>query len=113
MSTPQIRATRDVAEMHQRIGADGHLPDRPSWTCQACEPGAYWPCAPAQNQIAEAYGSDRVGLAGYAGTLYYVAVAERPADDPGELYERIVGWVRRFITSNTSSHLASSPGDER
>jgi hypothetical protein len=77
--------------MHLHIGEGGHLVDRPSWMCPD---GTPWPCPPARVQLAEAHADDRVSLAAYAGTLYYVATAEQPTEDPAELYERIVGWVR-------------------
>lgn len=88
------RALRAIAAIEARL-ADEHVPRRPEWECQTCEqPGTPWPCPPAQVRLFEAYRSDRVGLANYVGNLYYVARAERPTDDEGELYDRIVGWIR-------------------
>lgn len=84
---------RAVSLLGERL-ADQHLPRRPEWECQVCPAATSWPCPPAQVKLAEAYGRDRVGLAMYVGTLLWVATGERPQDDPTELYERIVGWIR-------------------
>lgn len=86
-------AGRAAAALPARLG-DQHVPRRPEWECQTCEPGTAWPCAPAQVRLAEAYRRDRVGLSMYVGSLLYVATSERPDTDPRELYERIVGWTR-------------------
>lgn len=92
-SARHVRAAHAAAVLEERL-ADAHLPRRPEWECQVCPPATSWPCPPAQVRLLEAYGRDRVGLAMYAGSLLFVAIAERPTEDPTELYERIVGWIR-------------------
>lgn len=84
---------RAVAVLDARL-ADEHVPRRPQWECRTCQPGTSWPCPPARVRLAESYGRDRVGLSMYVGSLLFVATAERPGEDAGELYERIVGWTR-------------------
>ncbi|MFY1595505.1 hypothetical protein [Micromonospora sp. WMMD737] len=63
----------------------------PSWDCHTC--GQPWPCPPAQTRLAEDYQNNRVGLRVYGAGLYAAALAARPEDDAGELYERILGWM--------------------
>ncbi|MEU4338203.1 hypothetical protein AB0F59_26720 [Micromonospora lupini] len=87
------RAIRELTAPEARL-ADDHVPRRPEWECQSCAPGTSWPCPPAQVRLSELYGRDRIGLSMHVGALYYVASRERPDDDPGELYDRIVGWIR-------------------
>lgn len=87
------QAGRAAAALPARLD-DQHVPRRPQWECQTCEPGTSWPCPPAQVRLFEAYRGDRVGLSMYVGSLLYVATSERPNEDPRELYERIVGWIR-------------------
>ncbi|MEV7986145.1 hypothetical protein [Micromonospora sp. NPDC085948] len=93
MKSRYEQALREIAAVEARL-ADEHVPRRPEWTCQSCEPDTSWPCAPAQVRLAEQYRNDRIGLSMHVGSLYYVAVNERPDEDAAELYERVVGWIR-------------------
>ncbi|WP_433118354.1 hypothetical protein [Micromonospora sp. CA-246542] len=87
------QAIRELTALEARL-ADEHVPHRPEWECKSCAPGTSWPCPPAQASLFELYGRDRVGLSMHVGALYYVASQERPDDEPSELYDRIVGWIR-------------------
>lgn len=87
------QAIRELAALESRL-ADEHVPRRPEWDCQTCGLDTSWPCAPAQVRLTEQYRRDRIGLSMHVGSLYFVASAERPDEDPTHLYERIVGWIR-------------------
>ncbi|WP_192580091.1 hypothetical protein [Micromonospora sp. ALFpr18c] len=87
------QSIREIEALEARM-ADEHVPRRPEWECQQCDPGTSWPCSPAQVRLFEAYRSDRIGLSMHVGTLYHIAFTERPDEDPTELYDRIVGWIR-------------------
>ncbi len=69
-----------------------HPPTRPGWHCEPCD--AAWPCDPARMQLAEQYGTDRVGLSMYMGGRLSQAVREVPTAAPAELFERFVVWTR-------------------
>lgn len=93
MTNRHEQVLREIAALEARL-ADDHVPRRPEWECQTCEPGTSWPCPPAQVRLAELYVRDSIGLSMHVGSLFYVAQQERPDDDQDELYERIVGWIR-------------------
>jgi len=84
--------TRALEALSHRLD-DSHVPAMPGWTCPACQDTA-WPCPPARTKLAEAYGSDRSGLAAYVGALLFAAAGDLPRVPASELHERFVSWTR-------------------
>lgn len=70
----------------------GHLPDRPSWRCLACDKP--WPCVTAQVELLAEHDGHAVPLAMYLTGQHALAVGDigetRTAAD---LYRRFLGWV--------------------
>ncbi|MFJ2083987.1 hypothetical protein ACI2KV_21650 [Micromonospora chokoriensis] len=82
-----------MSVLDRRVDGE-HLPRRPQWQCQTCDPDTPWPCHPARVRLAEAYGRDRIGLSMYVGGLLFIVAVELPDVPPAELYERFVAWTR-------------------
>lgn len=68
-----------------------HTYARPSWDCAGC--GEPWPCAPARADLSEDYRPERIGLAVYLGMLLVEALADQHGQAPGDLYQRMLGWI--------------------
>lgn len=88
------RAIRAAAALEERLDGDPHQPNRPGWTCQACNGGAPWPCSPARVRLGEAYAGDLVALSAYMGALLAAALTEMPTTPPAELFDRFINWTR-------------------
>lgn len=69
----------------------GHVPRRPSWTCQFC--GRQWPCPPAKAKLTREYEGAGTQLLIYLGGHLAGALVEID-DAPAAVYQRIVGWAR-------------------
>ncbi|GIJ25492.1 hypothetical protein Vqi01_06540 [Micromonospora qiuiae] len=91
MTQQTARATRAVGNLPVRL-ADQHMPLLAVWTCATCD--APWPCPPAQVQLTEYHGRDRISLSMYMGALLTAALADLPDVDPGELTTRFLAWTR-------------------
>jgi hypothetical protein len=74
---------------------NGHLPNRPSWDCQAC--GKDWPCDPAREYIAQ-----QSPTSVYLSIMMWAYFEQFLLDNgPGplsEVYERFMGWTRGRAT---------------
>jgi hypothetical protein len=72
-----------------------HLPERPSWDCEAC--GKPWPCAVAKTELMEQYGRWDLSLSLLLG-LYLVDAIDDYCGGrqslPADLHFGILGWAR-------------------
>ncbi|MEU8262141.1 hypothetical protein AB0C02_16125 [Micromonospora sp. NPDC048999] len=81
-----------------------HTPIRPLWLCRACT--APWPCPTARLTLLREYANDRVALLVYLGGMLHDAAGElrilHPdhAPEPGQLFDRFLGWARRPTTTS-------------
>ncbi|MBB5828153.1 hypothetical protein [Micromonospora carbonacea] len=76
-------------------GINGHLPDRPAWTCAAPGCPHRWPCPHARDRITAAAGGDRVDLSITMAQVLNVAVVDLvrvPGDH--DLFRRMLAWTR-------------------
>lgn len=69
-----------------------HVPDRPGWTCRACN--EEWPCAPARAGLTRQYATDPTSIA----MLMWTRLEEFALDQgPGPLdaaFNRFIAWTR-------------------
>lgn len=68
-----------------------HRVRRPQWTCVA--DGTDWPCPPAREAMARAFGADSAALSMLMAYLMGLAAAELDQADPARLYRRFLGWL--------------------
>src|SRR5690242_5893944 len=78
-----------------------HSPLCPLWICRV--DAQEWPCGPARYELSRWYRDDRTGLRMFMAELQTVALEDLwrlyggdPPTTPQALYDRFVGWARRW-----------------
>lgn len=73
-----------------------HLPDRPTWTCRACDNP--WPCVTARLRLRTEYDGHSVPLMMYLNAQHVLAIGDIGEKvTAAELYRRFLGWVRADV----------------
>lgn len=81
---------------------DGHLPDRPSWTCAAC--GRQWPSQSAQADLLAACRFDLLVAVHTMVDARIDAIHDGVTGDT--VWPRFVGWARRAYLANARPRSA-------